>query len=99
MGDTPWYPQIQWETTANLEEDERPNRVLSIATKLPPARIDTTEPDPTLGELPAECQIQADVLRTTEMELHEHDKVWSERPASGSKQRRTPLSTKEAHEE
>ena len=23
--DTPWYPQIQWETTPTVEEDERPN--------------------------------------------------------------------------
>ena len=39
---------------------------------MPPARIDTTEPDQTLGALPAECQKQADVLRTIETELHEH---------------------------
>ena len=38
----------------------------------PAARKDTTELDPTLGELPAECQIQADVLRTIGTELHEH---------------------------
>ena len=71
-GDTPWYPEIQWETTSTLEEDERSNRILSITTRVPPARIDTTEPDPTLGALPAECQKQADVLRTIEAELHEH---------------------------
>ena len=39
---------------------------------MPPARIDTTKPDPTLGALPVECQKQADVLRTIEAELHEH---------------------------
>ena len=71
-GSTPWYPEIQWETTPTLEEDERPNRILSNTTRVPPARIDTTEPDPTLGALPAECQKQADVLRTIETELHEH---------------------------
>ena len=27
-GDTLWYPQIQWETTPTLEEDERPNCIL-----------------------------------------------------------------------
>ena len=63
-GDTPWYPQIQWETTPTLEDDERPNRILSITTKVSLARIDTAEPDPTLGEQPAECQIQANVPRT-----------------------------------
>ena len=71
-GSTPWYPEIQWETTPTFEEDERPNRILSITTRVPPVRIDTTEPDPTLGALPAECQKQADVLRTIETELHEH---------------------------
>ena len=39
---------------------------------MPPARIDTLEPDPTLGELPIECQMQADVLRTIGTELHDH---------------------------
>ena len=69
-GDTPWYPQIQWETTPTLEEDKRPNCILSITTRVPPARIDVT--DPTLSKLPIECQIQADVLRTIGTELHEH---------------------------
>ena len=55
-----------------MEEDERPNRILSITTRVPPARIDTTKPDPTLGTLPVECQKQADILRTIETELHEH---------------------------
>ena len=71
-GDTPWYPEIQWETTPTLEENERPNRILSITTRVPPARIDTTKPDPTLGALPVECQKQADVLRIIEAEMHEH---------------------------
>ena len=65
-GDIPWYPEIQWETTPTKEEDERPNRILSITTRMPPARIDTTKPDPTLGTLPVECQKQADILRTIE---------------------------------
>ena len=69
-GDTPWYPQIQWETTPTLEEDKRPNCILSIPTRVPPARIDVT--DPSLSELPIECQIQADVLRTIGTELNEH---------------------------
>ena len=34
-GNTPWYPQIQWETTPTLEEDERPNCILSIITRVP----------------------------------------------------------------
>ena len=37
---------------------------------MPPARIDAT--DPTLSELPIECQMQADILRTIGTELHEH---------------------------
>ena len=45
---------------------------MSITTRVPPARIDTTKPDPTLEALPVECQKQADVLRTIEAELHEH---------------------------
>ena len=55
-----------------MEEDERPNRILSITTRVPPARIDTTNPDPTPGTLPLECQKQADILRTIETKLHEH---------------------------
>ena len=45
-------------TTPTLEENERPNRVLSITTRVPPARIDTSKPDPTLEALPVECQKQ-----------------------------------------
>ena len=56
-GDTPCYPQIQWESTPTLEEDERPNRILSITARVPPARIGAT--DSTLRELPIECQVQA----------------------------------------
>ena len=37
---------------------------------MPPARIDAT--DSTLSELPIECQMQANVLRTVGTELHEH---------------------------
>ena len=47
-GDTPWYPQVPWEITPTLEEDKRPNCILSITTRVPPARIDVT--DPTLSE-------------------------------------------------
>ena len=69
-GDTPWYPQIQWKTTPSLEENQKPNCILSITTRMPPARIDIT--DPTLSELPVECQMQAATLRTIGTELHEH---------------------------
>ena len=37
---------------------------------MPPARIDAT--DSTLSELPIECQVQANILRTVRSELHEH---------------------------
>ena len=43
-------------------EDERPNCILSVTTKWPPARIDTAEPDNALKRLPAPCQQQADAL-------------------------------------
>ena len=70
-GEIPWYPQIQWETTPTLEENERPNCIMSIKTGAPPARIDTA--DQTLNELPPspECQKQAEILRTIGVELHE----------------------------
>ena len=45
-GDIPWYPQIQWETTPTVDETDRPSHILSITTKVPPARINTTEPYP-----------------------------------------------------
>ena len=50
-GTIPWYPQVQWEMTTTLDEDDWPNRILSITTKRPPARLDTTERDPTLRRL------------------------------------------------
>ena len=66
---------------------------------MPPARIDTTKPDPTLGTLPVECQKQADILRTIETELHEpSNQIWPPRPTHGAEQRRTPIGTKETHE-
>ena len=71
-GETPWYPHIQWETIPTLEKDERPNHILSITAKVPPARIDTTVPDPTLGEFPIECRTQTNVLRTIGTEQQEH---------------------------
>ena len=43
-GDTAWCPQIQWETRPTLEEDKRPNCILSITTRVPPARKDVTDP-------------------------------------------------------
>ena len=49
-GKTPWYPQIQWKTTPTLEENKRPNCIMSMKTREPPARIDTA--DQTLNELP-----------------------------------------------
>ena len=65
-------PQIQWEATLTIDEDQRPNYILSITTKMLPARLDTVEPDPAIGEMPAVCQNQANVLRTISTELHEH---------------------------
>ena len=53
---TPWCPQIQWETTPTIDEDQRPNRILSITTNVPPARLDTAEPNPALDGMPVVCQ-------------------------------------------
>ena len=69
---TPWYSQIQWLATPTVDEDQRPNHIFSITTRMPPARLDTAAPDPALGEMPALCQDQAIVLRTIGTELHEH---------------------------
>ena len=44
----PWYPQVQWESTPTTLEDERPNCILSVTTKGPPARTDMAERDPAL---------------------------------------------------
>ena len=49
-GEIPWYPQIQWETTPTLEGSQRPNCIMSIKTRAPPARIATA--DQNLNELP-----------------------------------------------
>ena len=68
----PWYPQVQWETTPTSTENDRPNCILSVTTKVPAARLDTTERDPALRRLPMQCQEQADVLRLVGTELHEH---------------------------
>ena len=72
VNDAPWYPQIQWEATPTTDEDHRPSHILSITTEVPPARLDTGEPDPVLEEMPPECQRQAHALRTVGTELHEH---------------------------
>ena len=70
--DAPWYPQVQWETAPTIDEDHRPNHILSIATGVPPARLDTGEPHPALEGMPPECQRQAHALRTVGTELQEH---------------------------
>ena len=72
MSSIPWYPHVQWETTPTSTENERPNCILIVTTKVPPARLATTRRDPALRRLPTQCQEQADVLRLVETELHEH---------------------------
>ena len=67
-----WHPHVQWETTPTSTENERPNCILSVTTKVPRARLDTTRRDPALYRLPTQCQEQADVLRLVGTELHEH---------------------------
>ena len=39
---------------------------------MPPALLDTVEPDPVIGEMPTVCQNQANVLRLIGTDLHEH---------------------------
>ena len=68
----PWYPQVQWENTPTSTENDRPNCILSVTTKVPAARLDTTKRDPALRRLPMQCQEQADVLKLVGTELHEH---------------------------
>ena len=72
LSSIPWYPQVQWETTPTSTEDDRPNCILSVTTKVPAARLDTIQRDPALRRLPTPCQEQADVLRLIGTELHEH---------------------------
>ena len=72
MNSTPWYPELEWETTPTSTENDRPNRILSVTTKVPPARLDTAKRDPALRRLPTQCQEQAEVLRLIGTELYEH---------------------------
>ena len=72
LSSIPWYPQVQWENTPTSTENDRPNCILSVTTKVPAARLDTTKRDPALRRLPMQCQEQADVLRLVGTELHEH---------------------------
>ena len=72
LSSIPWYPQVQWENTPTSTENDRPNCILSVTTKFPAARLDTTKRDPALRRLPMQCQEQADVLRLVGTELHEH---------------------------
>ena len=72
LSSIPWYPQVQWENTPTSTENDRPNCIISVTTKVPAARLDTTKRDPALRRLPMQCQEQADVLRLVGTELHEH---------------------------
>ena len=71
LNSIPWYPEVQSETTPISTESDRPNCILSVTTKVPPARLDTKR-DAALRRLPTLCQEQADVLRLIGTELHEH---------------------------
>ena len=68
----PWYPEVQWETTPTSTESDRPNCILSVTTKVPPALLDTTKRDTALRRLSTHCQKQTDVLSLVGTELHEH---------------------------
>ena len=48
LSSIPWYPQVQWETTPTSTENDKPNCILSVTTKVPPARLDITKRDPAL---------------------------------------------------
>ena len=72
LSSIPWYPQVQWETTPTSTEDAKPNCILSVTTKVPPARLDTTKRDRAMRRLPTQCQKQTDILRLVGTELHEH---------------------------
>ena len=72
LNSIPWYPEVQWETTPTSIKNDRPNCILSITTKVPPACLNTTRRNPALRRLPTQCHEQADVLRRIGTELHEH---------------------------
>ena len=72
LSSIPWYPEVQWETTPILTGNDRTNCILSVTSKVPPARLDTTERDPALCRLLTPCLEQADVLRLVGTELHDH---------------------------
>ena len=61
----PRYLEVQRETTPTSTENDRPNCILSVTTKVPTARLDTIKRDPALRRLPARvaCQEQSDVVR------------------------------------
>ena len=68
----PRYPEVQGESTPTSTENDKPNCILSITTKMPPARLDTTNRVPALRRFPTQCQEQADVLEPVGWELREH---------------------------
>ena len=63
---------VLWESTPTTFEDEMPNCIFSVTTKVPSARIDTAERESALRRLPAPCRQQANALRLIRTELQEH---------------------------
>ena len=55
-----------------INRKRQTNCILSVTTKVPPSRLDTTQRNPSLRRLPTQCQEQADVLKLIGTELHEH---------------------------
>ena len=51
----PWYLRLNGKTTPTIDEDQRPNHILSITTNVPPARLDTAEHDPAQDGKPVVC--------------------------------------------
>ena len=72
MNSIPWYLDVQWEATPTSNGNDRPNCILSVTTKVPSARLDTTKRDSVLRRLPTQSQEQADVLKLVGTELDEH---------------------------
>ena len=59
------------EIKTNQECKHQENCILSVTSKVPPARLHTTQHNPALRRSPALYQEQAEVLRLVETELHE----------------------------
>ena len=57
---------------SDINENDKPNGILSVTTKMPPARLDTTRLDPAFRRLLTQCQEHVDVFKLVGTELYGH---------------------------